>query len=127
MLLSGPADEAAIEAGLERELGYEVRTFLRTRDELAAVVSPFSADEHASHGKLQVTFLKSAPDQATTRAALAFGSDDDLLAIRGRELYWLPRAGISTSDLDHNGLNKVLGLGTTRTMGTVENIRKKLG
>ncbi|MCP4807701.1 MAG: DUF1697 domain-containing protein [Proteobacteria bacterium] len=127
VMFKGASDEAAIESGLQKALDYEVRTFVRSADELAAITSPFSEEQHAPRGKLQVTFLKSVPDAATIAAALAFASDDDLLAIVGRELYWLPRTGISTSDLDHKGLHKVLGLGTTRTMGTVQNIRKKLG
>ena len=56
---------------------------------------------------------------------LALATDEDLLAIEGRELYWLPSGGISESDLDLKAIDKALGKGTTRTMGTIEQIAAK--
>lgn len=128
VMFRGASDEATIELGLHNALGYEVRTFVRSADELAAAAAfeAFTRAEIAERGKVQVTFYKSAPDEGTRAAALSFATDDDLLAMHGRELYWLPRVGISTSELDHKGLQRVLGLGTTRTLGTVQNICKKL-
>lgn len=54
-------------------------------------------------------------------------TDEDLLAIEGRELYWLPSGGISESELDLRAIDAALGPGTMRTMGTVEQIAAKLG
>lgn len=117
VMFSGDATEEGIAAGLEDALGYGVLSFLRTAEELAAIVQfeAFTPAEIEARGKVQVTLLKTSPDAETTAAALAFASEDDLLVLNGRELYWLPRAGISTSELDHKGLDRVLGLGTTRT------------
>ncbi len=68
--------------------------------------------------------LKKPPAEAR-REALALATDDDLLALEGRELYWLPSGGISDSELDLKGVEAALGLTTTRTMGTVEQIAAK--
>jgi uncharacterized protein (DUF1697 family) len=60
------------------------------------------------------------------KKTLALATDEDLLAIEGRELYWLPSGGISESGLDLKAIDAALGAGTMRTMGTVEQIAAKL-
>lgn len=117
-----------IEAGLGDALGYEVPVFLRGAAELSAVAArePFNAKAlKASKGKLQVAFLKEKPKAAERKRALALVSDDDRLAIEGRELYWLPKGGLSDSELDLKELTTALGQNTVRTMGTVEQIAAK--
>ncbi len=116
---------ARVEAELDERLGYDVPVFLRSAAELAAIAAhqPFGATAVArSKGKLQVSFLKKKPGVAARKRALALASDADLLAIEGRELYWLPSGGISESDLDLKAIDAALGAGTMRTMGTVEQI-----
>jgi uncharacterized protein (DUF1697 family) len=117
-----------IEVGLGEALGYEVPDFLRSAAELRAVAvqAPFDARAlKASKGKLQVSFLKEKPKAAARKQALALASDDDRLAIEGRELYWLPKGGLSDSELDLKELATALGQNTVRTMGTVEQIAAK--
>jgi uncharacterized protein (DUF1697 family) len=117
-----------IESGLGDALGYEVPVFLRGCDEVKTIAAqePFDAKEvKASKGKLQVLFLAKAPGAKDRKAALAKATDEDLLAVEGRELYWLPSGGISESDLDLKAIEKALGAGTMRTMGTVEQIAAK--
>jgi uncharacterized protein (DUF1697 family) len=117
-----------IEAGLGEALDYEVPVFLRSAAELQAVAAHKSFDAKAlkaSKGKLQVTFLKQKPKAAARKRALALASDDDRLALEGRELYWLPRGGLSDSKLDLKELAAALGQNTVRTMGTVEQIADK--
>jgi uncharacterized protein (DUF1697 family) len=117
-----------IEAGLGEALGYEVPVFLRSAAELQAVAAykPFDAKAlKASKGKLQVTFLKQKPKAAGRKRALALASDDDRLALEGREFYWLPKGGLSDSELDLKELAAALGQNTVRTMGTVEQIAAK--
>ena len=118
-----------IEAGLGEALGYKVPVFLRSAAELAAVSSaePFDASlVNASKGKLQVAFLPSAPKGKTRKQTLVLASDEDRLAIKGRELYWLPSGGISESDLDLKTLEAAVGPWTMRTKGTVDQIATKL-
>lgn len=117
-----------VEAELGEGLGYEVPVFLRSVEEVAAVATrePFDARAVAkSKGKLQVSFLRKKPGAPAKKKALAAATDEDLLAIEGRELYWLPSGGISESDLDWKPIDAAVGPGTIRTMGTIEQIAKK--
>jgi uncharacterized protein (DUF1697 family) len=117
-----------VEAELDERLGYDVPVFLRSAEELAAISSQEPFDPKlvaASKGKLQVQFLAGKPAAEARKEALALASDADRLAIEGRELYWLPSGGISDSELDLKALDKALGPGTMRTMGTVAQIAAK--
>jgi uncharacterized protein (DUF1697 family) len=119
---------ARVEKELDERLGYDVPVFLRRIDEVAAIAAqqPFSPKQvKKSKGKLQVSLLKKKPSAAAKKKALALATDDDLLAIEDRELYWLPSGGISESDLDLKALDSALGPGTIRTMGTIEQIALK--
>ena len=63
--------------------------------------APFEARAVAgSKGKLQVLLLLKKPAAAARRMVLALASEEDRLAIEGRELYWLPSGGTIDSDLD---------------------------
>lgn len=118
-----------VEAALDERLGYDVPVFLRSAEEIAAVAGqqPFAAAKvKMSKGKLQVSLLKKKPSAAAKKKALALGSDADLLAIEGRELYWLPSGGLLESDLDLKAIEKLLGADTRRTMGTVEEIARRV-
>ncbi len=117
-----------IEAGLLEGLGYDVPVYLRSCTEVAAIAAqePFPAAQvAASKGKLQVTMLSRKPSAAARKKALAVASAEDRLAIEGSELYWLPSGGVSESDLDFGTLEKALGPGTQRTIGTIEQIAAK--
>jgi uncharacterized protein (DUF1697 family) len=119
---------ARVEAELGERLGYDVPVFLRSIDEVAAIAAqrPFTPKQvEKSKGKLQVSLLKKKPSASAKKKALALGTNEDLLAIEGRELYWLPSGGISESDLDLKALDSALGPGTIRTTGTIEQITAK--
>jgi uncharacterized protein (DUF1697 family) len=114
-----------IEAGLGEALGYQVPVFLRSAKELRALAThePFDAGEvQASEGKLQVALLPKKPATKARKQALAESSDEDRLALEGRELYWLPRGRMSDSELDLKLLETALGPWTMRTMATIEQI-----
>ncbi|HEX3324846.1 MAG TPA: DUF1697 domain-containing protein [Solirubrobacterales bacterium] len=116
---------ARIEAGLGEALGYEVPVFLRNVAELRSVAAREAFDASfvaASQGKLQVAFLLAAPSKKKSREALDLSSDEDRLAIDGRELCWLPSGGVSESDLDLKAIESILGLWTMRTKGTIDQI-----
>jgi uncharacterized protein (DUF1697 family) len=117
-----------IEAGLGESFGFEVTVFLRGAAEIAAILAarPFDAKAiEASKGKVQVSLLMKKPTSAARRKALALATEDDLLAVEGRELYWLPGGGISESTLDLKALEAAIGLDTRRTMGTIEQMAAK--
>jgi uncharacterized protein (DUF1697 family) len=128
----GRAGEASlakkVEAGLSSGLGYDVPVFLRSAAEVAAIAGqrPFPSKRvEASKGKLQVSLLAKAPSAKARKDVLALGSEEDLLAIEGRELYWLPSGGLLESDLNLKAIEEALGKDTRRTMGTIEQIAAK--
>jgi len=117
-----------IEAGLEESLGYEVVVFLRMAAQVRAIArhEPFAAGlVEASAGKLQVALLVSAPGSPAKKRVLAMATDEDRLAIRGRELYWLPSGGMMDSSLDLKAIESALGPWTMRTKGMIEQIAAK--
>lgn len=119
---------ARIEAGLEAALGYEVTVFLRAAAEMRDIAArePFARSQvDGSKGKLQIMLLAAKPSHAARRSVLALGTDEDALAFGGRELYWLPSGGTLDSDLDLKAVNKLLGVTTMRTKGTIEQMAAK--
>lgn len=129
---AGRSGEAAltkrIEAGLGEGLGYDVPVFLRSGAEVRKIADrqPFDSKlVEGSGGKLQVSLLRKAPPAKARREALALATDDDLLEIEGRELYWLPSGGLLDSELDLKSIDALIGPDTRRTMGTIEQIAAK--
>ncbi len=117
-----------LEEGLGVALGYEVPVFLRSVKQLLSIATqePFDAKQlAASKGKLQVALLTRKPSAGTARKALALSTDADRLAVEGRELFWLPKGGMSESELDLKVLATMLGSMTIRTKGTIDQIAAK--
>jgi uncharacterized protein (DUF1697 family) len=117
-----------LETALARELGYPVVVFLRTAAQVRAIAAhePFpAAAVEASEGKLQVSILPRRPSAAARRAVLALATEQDLLDLRGSELYWLPSGGLLESPLDLDAIDEHLGASTRRTMGTIRLIAEK--
>jgi uncharacterized protein (DUF1697 family) len=121
-----PAElSGALEAGLGERLGYEVPVYLRSGAAVAAIAAhqPFGpAPTAASVGKLQVALLLDEPTASAREEALSLATDADLLAIEGRELYWLPAGRMSDSELDLKAIAAILGPTTIRTKGTIDQI-----
>ena len=121
---------ARVESEFDERLGYDVPVFLRSIEEVAAIAAqrPFDSKAVAkSKGKLQVSLLFKKPTAAQRKKILGFATDEDLLAVEGRELYWLPSGGTLDSTLDLKGIEKIVGADTRRTMGTIEQIAAKYG
>lgn len=124
----GPGLQKRIEAGLRDALGFEVVVFLRSARQVRAIArhEPFEKPGRKfAEGKLQVALLPKAPSAAKRREALGLAGDDDLVAIRGAELYWLPAGRTIESALDLKKLEAAAGAWTMRTMGTIEAISGK--
>jgi uncharacterized protein (DUF1697 family) len=120
---------ADLEAKLEERLGWPVLVFLRHEDELAEIVGrrPFGAAELAgSEGKPQVILLAATPDPRAAEEAVGLATDGDLLVLEGRELHWLPPAGLSTSQLPVPALERLVGPTTTRTANTLTRLHAKI-
>ena len=120
---------ARIEAGLVESLGYEVPVFLRGAAELLSIAAsePFEAiaGRRLRRASCRSSFLLDTPTKKQRKDALDLATDEDRLAIEGRELYWLPNGGISESELDLKAIGAALGMTTIRTKGTVDQIAAK--
>jgi uncharacterized protein (DUF1697 family) len=126
--LTAEALTERIETGLAVALDYAVPTFLRIAGEVRTIAAhePFPAEQvAASNGKLQVALLRTEPSASARRTVLDHATDDDRLAFRGRELYWLPRGGISESELDLAAIESAVGPWTMRTRNTMARLAAK--
>jgi uncharacterized protein (DUF1697 family) len=112
---------AQIEQRLADDLGFtKAVTFIRTAAEMKAIaeLDPLPPEPEQ---KLQVMLLLRAPDKAVLERATA----DDRLALGPRELYWLPKARMTDSELDLKAIEKQIGPTTTRTKGTLDQIAER--
>jgi uncharacterized protein (DUF1697 family) len=128
---SGEAEsklQSRVEKELDERLGYDVAVFLRSFEEVSKIAAqdPFDAKAlKRSKGKPQVDLLAKKPTAKAKKEALALAGPDDEMTFSGRELHWLPSTGLSETEVDFKALDKALGKGTVRTMGTIEAIAKK--
>jgi uncharacterized protein (DUF1697 family) len=117
-----------IEEALAVAVGAEVPIFLRTASEILALADhePFPRKlVDASNGKLQVVLLSKKPTAKVRKEVLALATDEDRLAFGDRELYWLPSGGTRDAALKVRAIEKLLGLATMRTKGTIDELTRK--
>lgn len=120
--------EARIAAHLERELGYEVATFLRTPAELAAIARHRAFPKPLPGSTLYIGFLSAKPGATAVRQVSAFAAPTDEFALHGRELYWRSTIGMGRNPVTTAKLERALGQPTTlRRSTTVEKLAAKLG
>jgi uncharacterized protein (DUF1697 family) len=119
--------ESRIEATLEKALGYEVGTYVRTGGELAAVAAlePFVLD--ADH-KVHVVFVREPLSASARKQVLALATSYDDFFVEGREIYWRTR-GISSASLVKPGVfTRAVGMpGKARNVTTVRTRAEKVG
>ena len=80
-----------IEKNLRKWLGYEVKTVLRTIDEIEGTVknNPFKKAKLGGHVKQYVVFLPDEPANEVRDIILTLNNDLEILHFRGRDIYWL--------------------------------------
>jgi len=120
--------EKQIEKKLFEALGYGVATFIRTPDELNAIVNylPFPKQQIEKAGAFNVAFLKQPLDSAQLKKLQALKTDIDDFNVNGRELYWLCRVKQSESKFSNAVLERSLGIQATfRNMNTVRKLFEK--
>ena len=116
-----------LESVVGSELGFRVRLILRTADqtrELAAAV-PFTRAELDGAGKVQAIMVGEPLGPGAAREALQLAPAGEILRWGDRVMWWLPAAGVSDSQIDLGAVDRLLGLTTTRTKGTIERLAKK--
>jgi uncharacterized protein (DUF1697 family) len=122
--------EKKIEARLHKALGYEVATFVRSCEEVAAVAGylPFPGTRIDGDATIYVGFVDRALDAADTRAVMAFKTEVDDFRVKGREVYWLRKARQAESPFKYVSLEKKLKIRVTfRGINTVARLAAKHG
>lgn len=118
-----------IESHLNKAVGYEVATFLRTLNELDRVAShpPFSESELNTQGNtLYVGFIADNPANAVSQKVESLATDVDDLKVTGREVYWLCRTNFSDSKISGALLERTLETKVTfRNVNTIRRLLKK--
>jgi uncharacterized protein (DUF1697 family) len=121
--------ERKIEARLNVAFGFEIDTFIRGVDELAAIANhpAFDAAEVASARTFVVGFLASAPDTAALQTIAGFNTEDDRFHVHGRELYWLSHQRQSESKFSNAVFERSLRMRSTfRGIATLHRLNSKL-
>jgi uncharacterized protein (DUF1697 family) len=121
--------EQRIEKHLERALGYEVLTFVRSPAEIAAAAAyePFGdpaalPPAHATY----VGFLKANPSDEARQKLLGYRTNIDDLHVREREVYWRCVKSLRESLFTSALLEKTLGPATMRNVSTVRKLAAKV-
>ena len=130
---TNPDDASAIEGKIQRHLkkalGYDVETFIRTRDQIAsiAVFQPFAATELAAGHTLHVAFLRESLSNEVARTLSSYTTDVDAFRVHDRELHWLCRVKITESTVWSSAMMKGLSLpsSTMRNMTTIRKLAAK--
>ena len=117
-----------IEGRLLRSLGYEVKTFLRTIPEVAAIAQhkPFNESELRSAAALNVAFLADPIAAAGEKSVMALKTEIDDFHVHGREVYWLCKTKQSDSKFSYARFEKMLNARATwRNINTVRRLAAK--
>lgn len=123
-----PALEATLEAAVQAALGWSSETFLRTPEELQAVLdaTSFPRAEIEAAGAFSVGFLRSDPGAEAVARLMAKESEIDRFAVLGREVYWLCSVRQSDSKFTNVQFERALGAPSTfRGLPTVRRVLDK--
>jgi len=116
--------ESRIAAHLEQSLGYDVDTFVRTLDEVAAIANSKPFPEDGNEGiSVHVGFLQDTLSSATAKALAAVRTPDDEFLVKAGEYYWLCRIRTSDSRVWASPEVRALKLPTS-TMRNMSSVRK---
>jgi len=115
--------EARIERALEKALGYEVGTFVRSCADVAAIADTAPAPPRG--GRCHVVFMKSPCAKPTKDELSKLRSKDDDFHHDKRELFWTTRGSFSQSPVAVP-FGKLVGrIGTMRSVTTVRKLSDK--
>lgn len=117
-----------IEGQLLQSLGYEVKTFLRTVAEVAAIAQykPFNESQLSSAIALNIAFLADPLSAGSEKSLMALKSEIDDFHVSGREVYWLCKTKQSDSKFSNTRFEKVVSARATwRNVNTVKRLAAK--
>jgi uncharacterized protein (DUF1697 family) len=118
-----------IESELEKSLGYNVPTFIRTADELKAISKhkPFEESKlNNPENSLYIGFLDKAPSKENQNKLFSLQDAGNEFHFNKHELYWLCRKNFSDSGITGIKVEKALGMMTTvRNSTTIRKMASK--
>ena len=117
-----------IENQLLRSLGYEVKVFLRTVPEVAAIAryKPFDESQQSLAAALNVAFLTDPLNAEGEKSVISFKTEIDNFHVHGREVYWLCKTKQSDSKFSNTRFEKALkARATWRNINTVVRLAAK--
>jgi uncharacterized protein (DUF1697 family) len=120
---SRAALERRLETMLEKDLGFEVTTFVRTAAELrrALALEPFSV---APGDTYFVTFLKDSLSKPRAKALEALSNDFDTVVVKGRDVHWRMHGKSTDTKLTTKAWEGVVGRHRSTSRNT--NMLRKL-
>ena len=121
--------EKRMSAHLQKSLGYEVATFIRTAAQVTAIAEHRAFPEsELKDAHLYVGFLASALSPAAKRTVMSFKTEVDDFHVHEREIYWLCRIRSHESEFSLARLEKALGIQATfRNSTTVRKLAALYG
>jgi uncharacterized protein (DUF1697 family) len=104
-----------IEAYLNKSLGYEVASFIRTASEIAEIAryKPFDKSKLETAQAFNVAFLAEPMSDEAKKALMDLSTEIDEFHIRGCEVYWLCRKKQSESTFSNSVFERKLKMQTT--------------
>jgi uncharacterized protein (DUF1697 family) len=122
--------EKRIESVLHKGLGYDVETFVRSPEELDAVVAhdPFDpADPVLPSHTVHVIFTRSTISPSSVARIVALRTDYDEFHVFGREVFWRTRGRSSDSTIKPSAFARAFDEpGTARNITTVRKLAIKV-
>lgn len=122
--------ESGIAGHLEKALGYEVATFVRSAAEVRrmAAFAPFPpADSEAPGTRVYVGLFEAPLSPAGRKSLQAFRSGGDDFHAGAKELYWMCRVPLLESKVSYARLEKAFGQRATfRNTSTIRRIAESL-
>ncbi len=120
--------ESEIEKNLNKNLGYEVITFIRTPEELSNILDfkAFPSEQHDQAEAYNIGFIKKPlnKDQLTTLKSLK--TEIDSFNTHKTEVYWLCKTRQSQSTFSGNLIERKLKISITfRGIKTLDKLLKK--
>lgn len=122
--------EKNIEKQLHQALGFEVKTFLRTPEEVAAIAKyqAFKKAAVDSAGAYCVGFLWAPLSQEQEKTLMKLKTEVDDFHVHGREIYWLCKVKQSDSKFSNARMEKKIKTAATfRGVNTISRLAAKLG
>jgi uncharacterized protein (DUF1697 family) len=120
--------EPHIEAALQKALGYEVATMLRTAAEVRGIVTREAfPPSSVGKGSVFVGLMQNAAAAPAVKRALSLQTDVDSLQVDGREVYWLARRNFADATISGAAIEKALQTPVTfRNMNTILRLAVRL-